>query len=187
MKKMLAAGATIAALALSAAVVVAAPDHHEGEEQDIQQLIELTRKDVRAEKADIVAKTMELDADQAALFWPVYKKYEAEAKALGDERLAIITDYAENIDTLTDEKAKDLITRSVALEGKEQALKEQYLEEFLAVAAGQGGGPFLPGRQPHQHPDRPRALEPDPAGVLTDRRGQSAPFAPVMRLTPAAR
>ena len=135
MKKMLAAGATLAAVAFSAAVLVAAPapDHHEGEEQDIQQLIDLMRKDVRAEKADIVAKTMELDADEAAAFWPVYKKYEAEATTLGDERLAIITDYADNIDTLTDEKAKDLITRSVALEGKEQALKEQYLQQFLAV------------------------------------------------------
>ena len=135
MKKMLAAGATLAAIAFSAAVLVAAPapDHHEGEEQDTQQLIDLLRKDVRAEKADIVAKTMELDADEATAFWPVYKKYEAEGKTLGDERLAIITDYADNIDTLTDEKAKDLITRSVALEGKEQALKEQYLQQFLAV------------------------------------------------------
>lgn len=135
MKKMLAASATLAAVVLSAATLAAAPapDHHEGEEQDLQELIELMRKDVRAEKADIVAKTMELDADEAAAFWPVYKKYEAEATTLGDERLAIITDYADNIDTLTDEKAKDLITRSVALEGKEQALKEQYLKEFLAV------------------------------------------------------
>ena len=138
MKKMLAASTAstaLAAVVLSATILAAAPapDHHEGEEQDIQELIELTRKDVRAEKADIVAKTMELDADEATAFWPVYKKYEAEGKTLGDERLAIITDYADNIDTLTDEKAKDLITRSVALEGKEQALKEQYLQEFLAV------------------------------------------------------
>jgi len=135
MKKTLATGTTLAALVLSAAALAAAPapDHHEGEEQDIQQLLDLMRKDVRAEKADIVAKTMELDADEAALFWPVYKKYEAEAKALGDERLAIITDYADNYEALTDEKAKDLVTRAVALEGKEQALKERYLEEFFAV------------------------------------------------------
>lgn len=135
MKKTLPAGTTLAALVLSAAALAAAPvpDHHEGEEQDVQTIIELMRKDVRAEKADIVAKTMELDTDQAAAFWPVYKKYEAEAKALGDERLAIITDYAESFDTLTDEKAKDLVTRAVALDGKEHALKERYLEEFLAV------------------------------------------------------
>ena len=134
MKKPL-AGTTLAALVLSAAALAAAPapDHHEGEEQDAEQLIELMRKDVRAEKADILAKTMELSAEEAALFWPLYKRYEAEAKALGDERLAIITDYADNIDTLTDEQARDLITRAVALEGKEHSLKERYLEEFLAV------------------------------------------------------
>jgi hypothetical protein len=131
MKKMLAAGAA-AALVLSLVAPVLA-DHHEGEEPDLDQLIELMRMDVRAEKADIVAKTMELNADEAAAFWPVYKRYEAEGKALGDERLAIITDYANNIDALTDEKAKDLVTRAVALEGKEHALKERYLKEFLAV------------------------------------------------------
>ena len=134
MKKWL-AGTTLTAFVLSAAVLAAAPapDHHESEEQDTEQLIELMRKDVRAEKADILAKTMELSAEEAALFWPVYKQYEAEAKVLGDERLAIITDYADNIDTLTDEKAGDLITRAVALEGEEHALKERYLKEFLAV------------------------------------------------------
>ena len=134
MKKWL-AGTTLTAFVLSAAALAAAPapDHHEGEEQDTEQLIELMRKDVRAEKADIVAKTMELNAEEAALFWPVYKQYEAEAKVLGDERLAIITDYADNIDTLTDEKARDLITRAIALEGKEHSLKERYLKEFLAV------------------------------------------------------
>jgi hypothetical protein len=76
---------------------------------------------------------LELDADEAAAFWPVYKEYEADVKALGDERLAIISDYADNINTLTDEKARDLITRAIALEGKEHALKTRYLERFLAV------------------------------------------------------
>ncbi len=135
MKKTLATGTTLAVFVLSAAALLAAlaPDHHEGEEQDIQALVELMRKDVRAEKADIVAKTMELNAEEAAAFWPVYKRYEAESKMLGDERLAIINDYAESLSDLTDEKAKDLVTRAVALEGKEHALKERYLKEFLGV------------------------------------------------------
>jgi hypothetical protein len=134
MKNLLATGAASVLLALGVPVIgTAAPDHHEGEEPDIEKLIALMRKDVRAEKADIVAKTMELDTDEAAAFWPVYKEYEAEVKALGDERLAIIRDYADNIDTLTDEKARDLITRAIALEGKEHGLKSRYLERFLAV------------------------------------------------------
>ena len=131
MKRTLATGAVLAFLVSAAAASV--PDHHEGEGQDVEQLIELMRKDVRAEKADIVAKTMELNAEEAALFWPLYKQYEAELKVLGDERLAIIKDYADSIDTLADEKARDLITRAIALEGKEHSLKTRYLDQFLAV------------------------------------------------------
>jgi hypothetical protein len=131
-KKTLATGATIA-FVLSAATLVAAPSPQDSEEPDIDQLIEMMRKDVRAEKADIVAKTMELSADEAATFWPVYRKYEAKLKALGDERLVIISDYAESYDSLTDEKAKELLTRSLALESKAHALKERYMEELLTV------------------------------------------------------
>ena len=45
---------------------------------DADKLVDLLRTDVRAQKADIVAKTMNLDATQAAAFWPVYKQYETE-------------------------------------------------------------------------------------------------------------
>src|SRR4029453_6945660 len=63
---------------------------------DADKVIELFRKDVRAEKADIIAKTMKLEAAQAAAFWPVYKAYEAERQAVGDQRLAVIQDLAEH-------------------------------------------------------------------------------------------
>lgn len=135
MKKHTLAVGTLAALVLSVAALAAAPapDHHEGEEQDLEAMIELMRKDVRAEKADIVAKTMELDAEDASLFWPIYKEYEAEGRVLGDERLAIITDYAKDFENLSDAKARDLLTRALALESREHALKERYMKEFLAV------------------------------------------------------
>jgi hypothetical protein len=100
---------------------------------DTDKLVELVRKDVRADKADIVAKTMELDASQAAAFWPLYKQYEAEAKALGDERLAVIQDLVEHFDSLNDAKAKGLLDRSLAVEEKRVALQRKYADEMLKV------------------------------------------------------
>jgi uncharacterized FlgJ-related protein len=134
MKKLLAAPVALA-FALSAVALVAAhaADHHEAEEQDVEELIELMRQDVRAQKADVIAKTMELDTDEAAAFWPVYKKYEAERKVLADDRIAIIKDYADNYETLTHEKAKELITRALDNDGDVHALEKKYLEEFLKV------------------------------------------------------
>jgi hypothetical protein len=100
---------------------------------DVDKLVELVRKDVRADKTDIVAKTMEFDAKEAAAFWPVYKQYEAEAKTLGDERLAVIQDLAEHYDSLNDAKAKGLLERSIAIEEKRVALQKKYAEEFMKV------------------------------------------------------
>jgi hypothetical protein len=100
---------------------------------DVDQLVELLRKDVRASKADILGKTMALDSTQAAAFWPVYKQYEAERQKLGDEKLFIIQDLAEHFDTLNDAKAKGLMDRSFTLEEKRLALEKRYEEEFLKV------------------------------------------------------
>ena len=96
-------------------------------------MVELFRKDVRAEKADIVGKTMKLDAAQAAAFWPVYKAYEAERQALGNQRLAVIQDLAEHFDTLNDAKAKGLLDRSFAIEDQRLALEKKYRDELLKV------------------------------------------------------
>jgi len=100
---------------------------------DEERLIELIRKDVRAEKADIIAKTMTLDAAQAAAFWPVYKAYEAERQVLGTEKLQIIQDLAEHFDSLNDAKAKGLMDRAFANEEKRVALEKRYKDEFLKV------------------------------------------------------
>lgn len=104
-----------------------------GKSVDVDKLIELVRKDVRGQKADIIAKTMNFDATQAAAFWPVYKTYEVERAALGDDRLAVIQDLAEHFDTLNDAKAKGLLDRSMAIEEKRVALEKRYAGEFLKV------------------------------------------------------
>ena len=100
---------------------------------DVDKLIELVRKDVRAQKADIIGKTMNFDAAQAAAFWPVYKAYEAERQALGNERLGVIQDLAEHFESLNDAKAKGLLDRSIAIEEKRVALEKRYAGEFLKV------------------------------------------------------
>jgi hypothetical protein len=100
---------------------------------ELDKSIELVRKDIRSEKADILGKTMALDSTQAAAFWPIYKAYEAERQTLGDERLAIIQDLAEHFDSLNDAKAKGLLERQLAYEDKKLALTKKYKDEMLKV------------------------------------------------------
>ena len=110
---------------------------------DTDKLVDLLRKDVRAQKADIVSKTMSLDATQAAAFWPVYKQYESERAAIGSERLAIIQDFAEHYDSLNDTNAKGLVTRFQAMQDKEAALQKKYVDEFMKVLPAKTAARFF--------------------------------------------
>ena len=103
---------------------------------DLDALVALARKDVRAGKADIVAKVMKLDAAQAAAFWPLYKQYEAERQTVGDERLAVIQDFAEHYDSMNDAKAKGLLERSFGIEDKRVTVEKKYKDEMLKVLPG---------------------------------------------------
>jgi hypothetical protein len=100
---------------------------------EVDKAIEAMRKDARAGKADILGKTMALDATQAAAFWPIYKQYEAELQAVNNDRLAIIQDLAEHFDTLDEAKAKALVDRQMAYEDKKLALAKKYKDEMLKV------------------------------------------------------
>jgi hypothetical protein len=123
------AAATLFALSLAAQT----PPDPAKVRAEIDKAIEAMRQDARAGKADILGKTMALDATQAAAFWPVYKQYEAELKTVKDDRLAIIQDLAEHFDSLDDAKAKVLIGRQMAYEEKKLALAKKYKDEMLKV------------------------------------------------------
>ena len=117
--------AAIALLLAGAIEALAQQSQAKAPGTDMDKLIELMRRDVRAEKADIIGKTMSFDATQAAAFWPLYKQYEAERQALGNERLAVIQYLAEHFDSLNDAKAKGLLERSFAIEDKSLALERK--------------------------------------------------------------
>jgi Spy/CpxP family protein refolding chaperone len=138
-KTILYAAAAVAVTMLSAGFAAAqttaakAPADPAKVRAEIDQAIAALRKDVRAGKADILGKTMQLDATQAATFWPLYKQYQTEAQVLGDERVAIIQDLADHFDSLDNAKAKALLDRQMALEGKKLALQMKYKDEMLKV------------------------------------------------------
>jgi len=106
----------------------------------IDVYVKLARTGIQQDKSQIVGAALELDATQAAAFWPVYKKYEAELAAIGDERYAGIKDYAAHYGTLTPEKATELTDKAISLEEKRLALIKQYVGEFRAVLPPQKVG-----------------------------------------------
>ena len=92
--------------------------------------IELLRSDVKTKKVAIITEVMQFTNEEANAFWPVYREYEVELSKMGDARIALIRDYARNYDTMTDEKAKELIQRALKLEERRTKLKKRYFKKF---------------------------------------------------------
>src|SRR6185503_15280863 len=63
---------------------------------------ELLRSDVRTQKVAILTEMMGFTDKEDAAFWPIYREYDAELARLGDERIALIAEYAKNYSQLTD-------------------------------------------------------------------------------------
>ena len=97
--------------------------------------VQLLRQDVRSQKKQIVAANMQLTDAEAEKFWPVYDQYTADMKKLGDTRVALIKQYAQNYDTLTDAQANDLMQKWGGLEESVAQLRLKYIPNFEKVVS----------------------------------------------------
>lgn len=104
--------------------------------------IKLIRLDVQTVKDDVINHTMQFSDTEAAKFWPVYKEYAAEQRAIAEKRFAIILDYAKTIDTLTDEGANSLTQRLFQSEDDSQALRKRYFPKFEATIGAKRAAKF---------------------------------------------
>jgi hypothetical protein len=103
-------------------------DQAESRELNDQAYIRLLRADLKTRQEQIIKETMQLSDQQAAAFWPIYRNYNAEQTKLGDEKLSIVNDYAQNFLSMSNEKADQLAQRVMGLEDQRVALKKKYYE-----------------------------------------------------------
>ena len=108
-------------------------------DQDIQ----LLREDIRSQKKQLVAANLQLTDAEATKFWPVYDAYTVETTKIGDARLALIKEYAQTYDTMTDAQAKSLVNRSEGVDQQTVALRTQWMPKFEAVLPGKKAALFF--------------------------------------------
>jgi hypothetical protein len=98
--------------------------------QNIDAYIKLLRKDVRSQKSAVMSEVMQLDPDQAAKFWPIYRDYDAELTKVNDLRIANIKEYADSYNQLTDAKADELVHNGMAYQKQRSELLVKYYEKM---------------------------------------------------------
>ena len=113
-----------------------APSDTDAKEKNIRAYIELMRADIRQQKAEFMGSVMELSAEDAAKFWPIYSQYDAGLTKLNDQRVANIEEYSRTYNQMTDEKADELIQKSLAYQrARAELLAKTYERVKEAVGA----------------------------------------------------
>lgn len=89
-----------------------------------------------ADRAQIMAKGLTLDAQQAAKFWPLFETYQKEQGLIVDAQSKALKEYADNFKTLADADATAYINSLLERDQKMHDLRVKWLKKFTeAVGA----------------------------------------------------
>jgi Spy/CpxP family protein refolding chaperone len=95
--------------------------------------VEMLRANLRANRKELMAQNMNLTADEATKFWPIFDQYRKEAIKPNDDRWALIKEYAANYNTMTDAQAEDYMKKATAVDQQLVALRLRYVPVFEKI------------------------------------------------------
>lgn len=97
----------------------------------LDQQIALTRQSAHTDRKIIIMGNMTFTADESAQFWPAWNEYRAAAAANGDRTLALIKNFAENYENMTDQKANELMTDHFSIEMQNLVIQQKFSQELI--------------------------------------------------------
>lgn len=112
-------------------------------DSDIDQSIDLLRKDVRSVKKQVIAANLDLTDDEAVKFWPIYDQYAADLAKINDTKATLIKDYARNYTTMTDEQAEAYVKGRAAVDESVNRLRLKYFPVFRRILSGKTAAKFF--------------------------------------------
>jgi hypothetical protein len=98
--------------------------------------VKLLRKDLRSIKKQVIAANLSLTDAEAEKFWPIFDRYTAELATITDAKYTLLTEYAQNYDTLTGEQAESYIRGRAAVDESIMQLRLKYVPVFRKVLSG---------------------------------------------------
>src|SRR5574339_376857 len=111
--------------------------------QSNKEDVDLIQSIFGKEKKELVKAYMTISDVQSAKFWALYDQYETARKKLGQERIKLIEDYANNYEKLDNKKATDLATKKLAWADKYTKFQQTYFTKFSAIISGLQAAKFM--------------------------------------------
>jgi transposase len=105
--------------------------------------IQLLRKDIRAQRKQLIAANMKLSGAEAEKFWPIYEAYVDELVAINRTKYDLLKQYAAGYDTMTDQEAQASVGRWVSVDESVAQLRIKYIPTFRRVLSARNTALFF--------------------------------------------
>ena len=96
----------------------------------LDEQIALARQSAHTDRKVILMGNMHFTADEGAQFWPAWKQYRAAVAKNDDRTLALIKNFARNFESMTDQKATELMTDSFSIQMQDIVIKQNFAKEI---------------------------------------------------------
>jgi hypothetical protein len=98
-----------------------------------QREINISRKLINNNRNTALAFNMSFTQQEKEKFWPLYREYRKAMARVGDKRLAVILDYVDHVDNMSESKAKQLLDQYFTSEKEVIKVKEKYVRKFRRI------------------------------------------------------
>jgi len=105
--------------------------------------IQLLRKDIRAQRKQLIAANMKLSGAEAEKFWPIYEAYVDELVAINRTKYDLLKQYAAGSDTMTDQETQASVGRWVSVDESVAQLRLKYIPIFRKVLSARNTALFF--------------------------------------------
>lgn len=110
--------------------------------QSNKEEVELFQSLFGMEKKALVVEFVKVEGAAKDAFWSLYDQYERERKALGQNRIALLQNYADNYFQLDDAKIDELMGNAIKQKANLDKLLTKYYKKVKTASGSQAAAQF---------------------------------------------
>ena len=101
------------------------------------------RQAAATDKRALIEKNMQLSADEAKKFWPIYDEYQRDLDRIVQKQNRAVLDYVNGESSMTDANARRIAKEVIAADGEEQKLRERTAKKVASALPAKKAVRFL--------------------------------------------
>lgn len=111
--------------------------------QTTDDVIELIKSDLKTNSKEIITEEMKFTSSESEIFWPIYREFEHELDKLSDKRIKNIKEFTANFDSLTNQKADEIMKSSFSFLEDRLSLNKKYYKKIAAAISPTVAAKFM--------------------------------------------